>query len=102
MQPQRLIKLPEVIATTGLSRSRIYELEAIGCFPKRISLGAKTTVWSLDEIQTWVAERIAARGNADPVREKLAHELNAKRQQKVDEKRRAAEAQRDDGQRATA
>lgn len=55
---QAIIRLPEVRARTGLSRSEIYRREAIGQFPKRVALGARSVGWVADEIQTWIEERI--------------------------------------------
>jgi prophage regulatory protein len=58
---KRLIRLPEVTAMTGLSRSEIYRLEAINKFPKRVPLTERTTTWDADEVQEWVKAKIAAR-----------------------------------------
>lgn len=87
---QRLIRLKEVVHVTGLSRSRIYELEVLGSFPKRIALSPKTTVWVLDEIERWVSERIAARDQEAPARKKLAQELIEAREKKRHENELAA------------
>lgn len=57
----RLIRLPEVISITGLSRSTIYELEKDGKFPKRCALTAKTSAWSWAEVQSFVADRLSRR-----------------------------------------
>lgn len=57
----RLIRLPEVIAVTGLSRSLVYELEAGGKFPKRCALTERTSAWVWSEVQAWVRNRIAQR-----------------------------------------
>lgn len=53
-----IIRLPEVRARTGLSRSEIYRREALGQFPRRVSLGARSVGWSSEEVSAWVAERI--------------------------------------------
>lgn len=58
---KRLIRLPEVQSMTGLSRSEIYRLEALAKFPKRVPLSERMTTWDADEIQAWVAARIAER-----------------------------------------
>lgn len=63
--PRRFIKLAEVKTLTTLSTSEIYRRIATGTFPTQITLGPKSVVWQLDEIQTWCDERIAAsRGEA--------------------------------------
>lgn len=58
MAVQAIIRLPDVKARTGLSRSEIYRREALGQFPKRVSLGARSVGWPSDEIQQWIEQRI--------------------------------------------
>lgn len=59
----KLIRLPETLAQTGLSRTRLYEAVARGDFPKPVKLGAnaRAVAWSSDEVAEWIAERLAAR-----------------------------------------
>lgn len=57
-----LERLPQVRARTGLSRSEIYRRIALGEFPAPIKLGLRASAWSKQEIDAWIAERIAARG----------------------------------------
>jgi prophage regulatory protein len=57
----RFIRLPEVLYTTGLSRSTVYEMITRRQFPAQISLGGKTVAWLESEIENWMAERIANR-----------------------------------------
>lgn len=57
----RLIRLPEVQARTGLSRSHLYALEALGEFPRRLKLSIRATAWSEAEVFAWIKSRIAAR-----------------------------------------
>lgn len=56
----RIIRLAQVKETTGLCRSVIYQLEADGKFPNRVSIGARSVGWVESEVQGWIAERIAA------------------------------------------
>jgi prophage regulatory protein len=58
---QRLLRLPAVIAATGLQRSTIYDGIRAGTFPKPVPIGARTVAWASDEIDAWIAARIAAR-----------------------------------------
>mgnify|MGYP001580002072 CR=1 FL=1 len=53
-----LLRLPEVIQRTGLSRSEVYRREALGEFPARIRLGRRTVAWPSDHIQSWIEARI--------------------------------------------
>lgn len=56
-----LLRLPQVIAQTGMQRSTIYDAIRQGRFPKPIPLGSRTVAWASDEIRAWIAARIAAR-----------------------------------------
>lgn len=59
----KLIRLPEVKQTTGLSKSTIYARIAEGTFPKQISLGPRLVAWVESDIQNWIAKQVsAARG----------------------------------------
>jgi prophage regulatory protein len=59
----KLIRLPEVKQTTGLSKSTIYSRIAEGTFPKQISLGPRLVAWVESDIQNWIAKQVsAARG----------------------------------------
>lgn len=60
---ERLLKLPEVIKLTGVSKSAILRKENAGEFPKRIKLGARSVAWSETEINAWVQAIKTARGN---------------------------------------
>lgn len=57
----QVLRLPEVIQITGLSRSTIYREMSIGRFPTRIYLGARCVGWLSSEIAEWVELRIAER-----------------------------------------
>ncbi|MBS0495846.1 MAG: AlpA family transcriptional regulator [Proteobacteria bacterium] len=56
----RLLRIAEVCSTTGLSRTSVYELMAIGRFPKSVRLHARMVGWSDFAVQQWIADRIAA------------------------------------------
>ena len=53
-----ILRLPEVKARTGLSRSTIYLKMAEGSFPEPISLGARSVGWIESEVDAWIARRI--------------------------------------------
>lgn len=57
---QKLLRLPEVKALTGLSKNTIYTRISEGTFPKQISLGPRLVVWVESDIQKWIAEQVAA------------------------------------------
>jgi prophage regulatory protein len=53
----RLLRLPEVIRTVGLSRATIYRYVSTGGFPPPIPFGPRISLWSERRIQDWIAER---------------------------------------------
>lgn len=55
----KIIRLPEVKNTTGLSRSTIYKMMEEKTFPAAISLGAKSVGWLESDIQAWIKSCIA-------------------------------------------
>ena len=62
----RFLRLPEVLARTGLSRSTIYVRLEQGRFPRPVSLGGRAVGWIESEVDGWIRERIAAsRRNAE-------------------------------------
>jgi len=78
--PTRFLRLPEVMARTGLSRSTIYVRLAAGCFPRPVALGGRAVGWIEAEIEEWVAERIAeSRFDGDRAGERVeaAHRIEA-------------------------
>lgn len=57
----RVMKLNEVINTTGLSRSSIYAYMSKGNFPKPIQLGPRAVAWVEGEVQGWLQDRLDER-----------------------------------------
>jgi prophage regulatory protein len=55
-----ILRLPAVKTRTGLSRSTIYLRVSEGSFPKPVGLGGRAVGWVEEEIDDWLAERIAA------------------------------------------
>jgi prophage regulatory protein len=57
----RIVRLPQVCAMTGLGRSMIYQMEAEGRFPRRVSIGVRAVGWVESEVQEWLQRRIERR-----------------------------------------
>jgi prophage regulatory protein len=57
----RLPRRKEVEATTGLSKSAIYDLVKRSLFPPPVRLPPQAVAWVEGEVHQWIAERIAAR-----------------------------------------
>lgn len=58
-QQHQLLRLPQVKAATGLSKSTIYARIAEGTFPKQIPLGPRIVVWVEADIQKWIGKQVA-------------------------------------------
>jgi len=59
MVAERFLRLPEVIHTTGLSRSSIYQYVAEERFPKPVPLGSPHRIgWTASSVQEWVQTQI--------------------------------------------
>lgn len=64
MSIKRLERLAAVRQRTGLCTSSIYEGMKDGWFPKNFAISKQARAWDSDEIDAWIAARIAARDNA--------------------------------------
>ncbi|EHH1035573.1 AlpA family transcriptional regulator [Vibrio parahaemolyticus] len=60
-----LLNLKEVIYVTGLGRSSIYKFMDEGHFPKSVSIGGRSVMWSESDIQEWIEEKILNRAHKD-------------------------------------
>ena len=62
----RLIRIRDVEARTGLSRSTIYRKKRDGSFPEAVKVGDRAVRWRESEIEAWVAARPRATGDTPP------------------------------------
>jgi prophage regulatory protein len=60
----RVMRLKEVMDTTGLSRSTVYKYIADGVFPKPVTLGERCVGWVESEVYDWLLARIEERDTA--------------------------------------
>ena len=58
-RPQ-IIRLPDVLAMTGLSRTTIWRLSRSGEFPSPIRLSVRAIGWRRLEVEGWLNSRPAA------------------------------------------
>ena len=58
--PERLIKLPEVLARVSLSKSSVYEMlgRTPPAFPRPLKLSRRAVCWPASTIDAWIAERM--------------------------------------------
>ena len=63
--PLKIIRRKVVEDRTGYTRSTIYSEMAVGRFPKQIKLGPRSVGWLEEDIEEWIAARVAeAKGGA--------------------------------------
>lgn len=53
----KILRLPEVINRTGLSRSSIYSYIGRNLFPRPIGLGIRSVGWHSSDIESWIESR---------------------------------------------
>ena len=56
-----ILRIKQVIAKTGLSRSVVYDLVKEGTFPKQVKLAKRSSGWLESEINEWINDRVAER-----------------------------------------
>ena len=61
-----ILRLPDVKARTGLSRSTIYLRVSEGRFPTPISLGGRAVGWIEVEVDDWLTRQIEASRKIEP------------------------------------
>jgi prophage regulatory protein len=54
----RVLRLPQVLDRTGLSRSSLYRLHAAGTFPRRVQISERSVGWIESEVDAWLACKI--------------------------------------------
>lgn len=66
----RALRRKEVTELTGLSATRIFELERAGQFPHHTMFGPRVAAWLQHEVEEWIAARFAERsvGKLAPTR----------------------------------
>ena len=57
----RIIRLKDVLSSTGLARSTIYKYIDEGTFPRSVSLGDRCVGWVEGEVQEWILAKIEGR-----------------------------------------
>ena len=57
----KILRLPEVMEATGLSRSSIYAFVKQSTFPPPIHIGVRARGWTSESIQEWLEERAQIR-----------------------------------------
>ena len=58
---------------TGLKKTKLYELQKEGAFPMRIQITSNSVGWVEEEVNAWIAEKVAA---SKPLRCKQASQID--------------------------
>ena len=58
----RFLRMPDVVATTGISSATINRLHRRGEFPPKVRISANATGWWEGEVDAWKAARGAVAG----------------------------------------
>lgn len=63
-QPERLLRLNEIVYLVGLGKSSIYEMmsRTPPAFPRPLKLSRRAVCWPASAIDAWIQERIKAGG----------------------------------------
>lgn len=56
---KKILRLPQLMSKTGLSRSTIYLLLKQGGMPKSINLGQRSVGWLESDIDDWIDNKIS-------------------------------------------
>ena len=61
-----VLRLPQVLARVGLSRSSVYARISDGSFPAPLAIGPRARGWLATDIDIWVDSRIKQRPEFQP------------------------------------
>ena len=67
----KILRTPEVLEITGLSRVTLWRKEREKTFPQRVRLGANAIGWRDDEIESWL-ENLPRGTSPEPVSHEAA------------------------------
>jgi prophage regulatory protein len=56
----RLLRLKQVMERTGLKKTKLYQMQSDGSFPMRTQITSGAVGWVEEDVQQWIARRIAA------------------------------------------
>ena len=73
----RMLRLSDVLAKTGLSRTGIYDDAAIGLFTKPVKIGARAAAWPAHEVDAVLRARVS--GKSEEQLRALVKSLHAAR-----------------------
>lgn len=60
-EEERILRLPDVLYRTGLSRTTLYRKIAEGTFPQQVRISQKGSGWRASAVETWMGDPVAYR-----------------------------------------
>ena len=66
MMTETLLRLPDVMAVTGLSKSTLYDMQRAQKFPQSIRLTRRCVAWKESAIQAFISSRELNANNGGP------------------------------------
>ncbi|MEJ6005094.1 AlpA family phage regulatory protein [Paucibacter sp. AS339] len=57
-ETEKLIRISEVMASTGLAKSTLYAMQRAGEFPQSLALSRRCVAWRESEVQEFIASRV--------------------------------------------
>lgn len=55
-----ILRMPQVVEMTGVSRAHIYALIARGEFPRPVRIGKRAVGWMVNDVEAWISARPSA------------------------------------------
>lgn len=52
-----IMKLPELVQRTKISRAAVYAMIARNEFPRPVRLGRRAVGWRVEDVEAWIADR---------------------------------------------
>lgn len=69
---ERVMRIPEVVAVTGLSRTTLWRLERAEKFPKRVQLSTHAVGYYASAITAWLESREEVSTSSDTAGESVS------------------------------
>lgn len=60
-EEERILRLPDVLYRTGLSRTTLYRKIAEGTFPQQVRISQNGSGWRASAVETWMDDPVAYR-----------------------------------------
>ena len=57
VEHKRIMRLPEVLRLTGLSKSLVYEMVGEDRFPQQVKVGKRARGWRARDVADWLESR---------------------------------------------